>query len=421
MAESTPVVVALENVGKHYSIGAKRSRYATLRESIMELLTVASRRQESGKKGRRSDEDNHLWALRDVSFSITQGEVVGIIGRNGAGKSTLLKILARITEPSAGRVRLHGRVGSLLEVGTGFHPELTGRENVFLSGSILGMKRAEIIARFDEIVSFSGVERFIDTPVKRYSSGMMVRLAFAVAAHLEPEILLIDEVLAVGDAAFQRKCLGKLESVAKEGRTVIFVSHNMGLVQALCDRAVFLRHGAMYADGPAANVVSMYLQSLEEHVDSADLLTREERQGPGDVKLARIDVRAGEGLPQSTLSSGQFAQFTFHVTQVLPGLSCSFTIYDQQGQPVTYFDSAIAGNGDSLGHASNELVCMVQQCLLIPGRYRVNAALYLGGEMQDHLEGAVFFDVIHGSIDGRNVAEDAGYGSVAIPHRWRLP
>src|SRR6201985_1240165 len=237
--------IKVEQLGKQYQIG-DREIYETLRDAIMQKFRY---RREHGRRP-----VTKFWALSDVSFNVGQGEVVGIIGRNGAGKSTLLKVLSRITEPSTGHIILYGRVGSLLEVGTGFHPELTGRENVFLNGAILGMRRAEIRARFDEIVEFADIERFLDTPVKRYSSGMSVRLAFAVAAHLEPEILIVDEVLAVGDAAFQRKCLGKMQDVAQHGRTVIFVSHNMPAVQSLCTRAIWLHQGRIVARGIPTHV-----------------------------------------------------------------------------------------------------------------------------------------------------------------------
>ena len=228
------IAIRVENLGKMYRIGRAQQRHDTLRDLIVD---TAAHIKDWGKRGDKSDET--IWALKDVSFEVRRGEVVGIIGRNGAGKSTLLKILSRITEPTTGRAEIHGRVGSLLEVGTGFHPELTGRENIYLNGAILGMRRFEIERRFDEIVAFSEIERFLDTPVKRYSSGMYVRLAFAVAAHLEPEILLVDEVLAVGDAAFQKKCLGKMGNVAETGRTVLFVSHNMAAVSNLCKRGAW--------------------------------------------------------------------------------------------------------------------------------------------------------------------------------------
>ena len=244
------IAIRVENLSKLYHIGALQQRHDTLRDA---LVATVSPRQRPNRSTNSDDTD--LWALRDVSFEVKRGEVVGIIGRNGAGKSTLLKILSRITEPTSGRAEIHGRVGSLLEVGTGFHPELTGRENIYLNGAILGMRRAEIDRKFDEIVAFAEIEKFLDTPVKRYSSGMYVRLAFAVAAHLEPEILLVDEVLAVGDADFQKKCLGKMGDVARKGRTVLFVSHNMGAIAALCTTGVFLEAGSAALRGEAAQVV----------------------------------------------------------------------------------------------------------------------------------------------------------------------
>src|SRR5437016_1590224 len=254
--------IQVENVSKLYHIG-ERKPYKTVRESLMNVLSAPSRlsRRLRKTKTRRADE-TELWALRDVSFEVKQGEVVGLIGRNGAGKSTLLKVLSRITEPTAGRITIRGRVGSLLEVGTGFHPELTGRENIFLNGAILGMRRAEIVRKFDEIVTFAEMDRFIDTPVKHYSSGMYMRLAFGVAAHLHPEILVVDEVLAVGDAQFQKKCLGKMEDVAKQGRTVLFVSHNMQAIRQMCHRAVWLAEGQLLMDGPSDAVVHQYLADL---------------------------------------------------------------------------------------------------------------------------------------------------------------
>lgn len=256
------LAVRVAGLAKQYRIGTQRPRYATLRDAIRDAVVSIFNRRRAPRGGRGAgSRDDVIWALRDVSLEVREGEVVGIIGRNGAGKSTLLKILSSITEPTTGFAEVRGRVGSLLEVGTGFHAELTGRENIFLNGAILGMKRREVLQKFDEIVSFAEVERFIDTPVKHYSSGMYLRLAFAVAAHLEPEILLVDEVLAVGDAAFQKKCLAKMEDVGGRGRTVLFVSHNMPAVTRLCERAVLLEEGRVVGDGPADKVVSAYLSS----------------------------------------------------------------------------------------------------------------------------------------------------------------
>ena len=255
------VAIRAEGLGKHYTLGRSRAGYRTLRETLMDAVRWPFSRRRSAR-GAVATGPETLWALRDVSFEIHEGDAVGIIGRNGAGKSTLLKVLSRITTPSLGSAEIHGRVGSLLEVGTGFHPELTGRENTYLNGAILGMKNREIDAKFDEIVQFAELEKFIDTPVKHYSSGMYMRLAFAVAAHLETEILLIDEVLAVGDAAFQKRCLGKMEEVAAAGRTVLFVSHNMSAVTALCRRAIWIEAGTVGADGAAGEVAGRYMQTL---------------------------------------------------------------------------------------------------------------------------------------------------------------
>ena len=272
-----PTVITADHLAKRYTLGEHQAAYGTLRES----LARAGRRM-TGRDRRHETEE--IWALKDVSFEVQQGEVLGVVGRNGAGKSTLLKVLTRITSPTAGKVEIRGRVGSLLEVGTGFHPELTGRENIYLNGAILGMKRREIDERFDAIVEFSGVEKFMDTPVKRYSSGMYVRLAFAVAAHLEPEILLVDEVLAVGDAEFQRRCLGRMEELGSSGRTVIFVSHQLPAVAQLCDRAIHIAGGRIVDDGPAAAVIAKYLH--QAHSAGTERVW-EPDAAPGD-DLARI-------------------------------------------------------------------------------------------------------------------------------------
>src|SRR2546429_4904317 len=251
-------IIKVEGLSKQYRIGGRQEAYSTLRDSLAGAVRAPFKRLLSNG----SNNTDTIWALKDVSFEVLPGEVIGIIGRNGAGKSTLLKILSRITEPTSGRVELYGRIASLLEVGTGFHPELTGRENIYLNGAILGMGRSEIRRKFDEIVAFAEIEKFIDTPVKFYSSGMYVRLAFAVAAHLEPEILVVDEVLAVGDAAFQKKCIGKMGEVAKEGRTVLFVSHNMTAIRALCERGLLFDDGILVKHGPTEDAIRAYLQSV---------------------------------------------------------------------------------------------------------------------------------------------------------------
>ncbi len=284
-------IVRATNLGKQYSIGTRDAAYGTLREAIVSAVRTpfARLRRQNGKR-----QSETLWALKDVGFDVAPGEVIGIIGRNGAGKSTLLKVLSRITEPTVGRAELYGRVASLLEVGTGFHPELTGRENIYLNGAILGMKKTEIASKFDQIVEFSELEKFLDTPVKRYSSGMYMRLAFAVASHLEPEILVVDEVLAVGDASFQKKCLGKMSDVATKGRTVLFVSHNMVAIQSLCKRALWLDRGEIVEDGTAGAVVSNYLNHLFGHGGSLEETWSDVNTAPGNesVRLHRIRIAA---------------------------------------------------------------------------------------------------------------------------------
>lgn len=294
------IIIQVDNLSKHYVVGASASRRDGLRHAIESAVRSPFQWLKS-RTMRSRDEEREFWALRGVNLSIRRGEVVGFIGRNGAGKSTLLKVLSRITEPTTGRITLHGRVASLLEVGTGFHPELTGRENIFLNGAILGMSRVEIKQKFDEIVAFAEVERFLDTPVKRYSSGMYVRLAFAVAAHLEPEILVVDEVLAVGDAEFQKKCLSKMGDVANAGRTVLFVSHNMQAVARLCSRCVLLHRGQVMMDGESHRVANAYLNSgvtTSAAREWSDLAT-----APGDavVRLCATRIRSSEGHSVDTI------------------------------------------------------------------------------------------------------------------------
>ena len=324
-------IISVEHVSKRYRLHhQKRERYTALRDVLTNKVKGLFRPQTSDLRPQTSEED--FWALNDVSFTVKRGEVVGIIGRNGAGKSTLLKILSRITEPTAGRIRLAGRVASLLEVGTGFHPELTGRENIFLNGAILGMTQGEVRQKFDEIVAFAEVEKFLDTPVKRYSSGMYVRLAFAVAAHLEPEILIVDEVLAVGDAEFQKKCLGKMDQISHtEGRTVLFVSHQMGVVSALCQTAILLDHGAVICAGKVSDVLPVYLQSGFQETGE---LVWPEPVAPGNERIRLRAVRVLSGGQSGTnilLSAVLRLELDFEILQ--PGLriNASFHLLDKLG------------------------------------------------------------------------------------------
>jgi lipopolysaccharide transport system ATP-binding protein len=319
----TDLAIRVEKLGKRYRIG-ERAPYATLRETLTEVMRAPFRRLRANSKSEiRIPNSGHIWALKDVSFEVKQGETVGIIGRNGAGKSTLLKILCRVTEPTEGYAEIRGRVGSLLEVGTGFHPDLTGRENIYLNGAILGMKRAEIKRKFDEIVAFSEVEKFLDTPVKRYSSGMHVRLAFAVAAHFDPEILLIDEVLAVGDAAFQRKCLGKMSDAAGEGRTVVFVTHNMVAMQRLCHRGHLLEQGGIVASGDPGAVLAAYGSATVERSDAPP--------GPRSVPQGAVGfvawrVQGGAAPDEHTCYSGEACSIRLRLVAGRPVREANFGI-----------------------------------------------------------------------------------------------
>jgi lipopolysaccharide transport system ATP-binding protein len=306
-------IIRIDNISKLYNIGGLDAGYVTFRETLAGAIARPFRRIR-GEQGRRGDS---IWALKDVSFQVMQGEVVGVIGNNGAGKSTLLKILSRITQPTTGRTEVYGRLGSLLEVGTGFHPDLTGRENVFMNGSILGIRRAEIARKFDEIVEFSGIEKFIDTPVKWYSSGMYLRLAFSVAVHLDTEVLVMDEVLAVGDVAFQLKCMDKMNEIRNQGRTILFVSHNMAAMTRLCSRVVLLERGLLTADGPAHEVVSDYLGSSWKVTSEREWLSVEEAPSSDAVRLLRVRVRnkRGETAESVGIQEAVGVQLTYDVLQ----------------------------------------------------------------------------------------------------------
>ncbi len=419
----TDLAITTHNLGKQYHIGARQKSYNRLSEQLLDAAAAPFRRAGRILRGDATGAaglDQTMWALKDVSLQIRRGDVVGIIGRNGAGKSTLLKILSQITEPTTGYADVYGRIGSLLEVGTGFHPELTGRENIFLNGAILGMSRAEVKRKFDEIVAFAEIDEFIDTPVKHYSSGMYVRLAFSVAAHLETDTLLVDEVLAVGDVAFQRKCLGKMEDAASTGRTVLFVSHNMGLMQTLCQRGIFLEDGTVIADGDIGEAVNAYLRSLDE-AGGQDLAQRSDRRGRGDVRVVRVEIYDGQGLPTTILRSGSSARFHFYLNRLVPGASCLFSVFNQFGQQLAVFETALPGPEDyrepDLGPC---FICEFDELMFLPGRYRLNVMIRDGGEVQDFVEAAATFDVEAGHLRGRPMNRRK-QSSVGLPHRWILP
>ena len=353
-------IVRVENLGKEYRIGKRQQAYDTLRETITGAVRRLGRARTNGKEER-------IWALKDVNFEVARGEVIGVIGRNGAGKSTLLKMLSRITQPTTGRAELFGRVASLLEVGTGFHPELTGRENIYLNGAILGMKKKEIALKFDQIVAFAELERFLDTPVKRYSSGMYMRLAFAVASHLEPEILLVDEVLAVGDAAFQKKCLGKMGAVAREGRTVLFVSHNMVAVRSLCGRALWLDRGEMVAAGETAPVVLDYLE--QSTLPVLEQNWEDPAQAPGNeivqIRSARVRAVDTNDRQEITIESEIEIEFDFWSHQSDAVLNLTMHLYTAEGVYVL-----ATGSGSKLRPRG-----LVRETVRIPGRF-LNDGIY---------------------------------------------
>lgn len=330
----TAVVVSVRGLSKRYRLGTSAAPYGRLTESLSEGISSLFSKK---KRKSRQHAPEHVWALRDVSFDVGEGEVIGIIGRNGAGKTTLLKVLSRITEPTSGEARVRGRVGSLLEVGAGFHHELTGRENVLLNGSILGMPRKEIERRFDEIVAFSEVERFIDTPIKRYSSGMLVRLAFAVAAHLEPDVLIVDEVLAVGDAAFQKKCLGRMGEVGTSGRTVLFVSHNMGAVRALCQRGLVLNSGSVGFDGSASDAIAAYMTEIGEVEGGGEVAWSSEdpsRPRTEEIALNRIRLIGPSGQPQSVFDTDTSirVEIDYEILRPLRGTRFVLGVYTPEGE-----------------------------------------------------------------------------------------
>jgi lipopolysaccharide transport system ATP-binding protein len=393
--------IRAEGLGKLYRLGLGY-RHDTLRDALVSALAGRLGRATPRKASAASD----LWALRDVSFEIATGEVVGIIGGNGAGKSTLLKILSRITVPTTGRAAIRGRVGSLLEVGTGFHPELTGRENVYLNGALLGMRRAEIQRRFDEIVAFAEVERFLDTPVKRYSTGMYMRLAFAVAAHLEPEVLLVDEVLAVGDAPFQRKCLGKMGETAAAGRTVLFVSHNMTAVQTLCRRAIYLAEGRVRADGPAREVVRSYVGLLQARGQVRSWPQLETAPGNQDVRLTSAAVRALGADVESVLTTVTpfELEFCFRNLGGASRLDLSLHLHNEEGTLV--FSSPSLGErnwgGRPLPSGRYRAVCRVPGGLLNQGNYRVDLWLVKDRAHLLHKEADILSFEVGDDVEGRD-------------------
>jgi lipopolysaccharide transport system ATP-binding protein len=380
-------VIHVDNLSKHYEIGVQqKSRHQTAREALVDACAQTWRglRRISRGKRREKPAESSFWALKDVSFDVRQGEVVGIVGRNGAGKSTLLKILSRIVEPTAGRAVVRGRVGSLLEVGTGFHPDLTGRENVYLNGAILGMARAEIARKFDDIVGFAELQKFIDTPVKRYSSGMYVRLAFAVAAHLEPEILIVDEVLSVGDATFQDKCMGTMQRTASSGRTILYVSHNLASIQQLCTRAIMLRQGKVVAEGTPHDIVRGYLADVKT-LKKVSVRDWPDRAGTGEARIIDLEVTDENGTPSDNVLFGRDLRFTIVADFHEPVLDPVFglLIYSMGGEPL--LDVRSWHSGLRLGRVKGRIAIegTVPMLGAYPGEYLLSPFVAAAGCRED--------------------------------------
>lgn len=434
---SKDIAISVENISKVYRLGVKDAIHETFAATFTDYLKNPLKNYKKHRSLYKFDDvfDEHgvplnvdredvLWALKDVSFDVINGDVLGVIGGNGAGKSTLLKILSRVTHPSSGKLHIHGRVGSLLEVGTGFHPDLTGRDNIYLNGTILGMRRAEVERKLDQIVDFSGVEKFIDTPVKRYSSGMTVRLAFAVAAHLEPEILIIDEVLAVGDAEFQKKCLNKMEDVGKGGRTVIFVSHNMAAVSALCTRGIVIQKGQITYMGNTSEAVDIYLGSGK--VLSSDLASRDDREGNGDVKMMDLWLENNKGQRVTDIRLGETITIKGSYKGAQPGskLRIVFEIGGHLRGRMMRFDTSIQGNKGYSWPQDGVVSCQLDAPInLDPGSYHILYAIYNSeNELEDYLPKAMMFHVLEDDFfgSGRLYGIDNCRPMFLMKHNWTV-
>ncbi|MBE2269077.1 MAG: ABC transporter ATP-binding protein [Anaerolinea sp.] len=421
------IAIRAEGLSKSYQIAGQREKYSTFRDSLMKGLTAPARRARALLRGQAhgaSELNETFWALQDVSFEIKHGEVIGIIGRNGAGKSTLLKILSRITEPTRGVADLYGRVGALLEVGTGFHPELTGRENLYLNGAILGMKRAEIARKFDEIVAFADIETFIDTPVKHYSSGMGLRLGFSVAAHLDPDILIVDEVLAVGDAAFQQRCLNKMNAVANDGRTVLFVTHNMSAVVNLCSRTYLLSHGRIAVEGPTADVVSQYL-SVANSTDKISLEQHPGRRSTSKPFLKQVQLTSVDGTPTAQFKVDEPLRVVVEVEGTpndIRTMSLGLMIKDHLG--TTVFATNMKSYGLIYQNKTGEraqIAATFRQPFLAPGSFSISLYLGNGTYDVDVIDEAIYFDVVWSRIPEIVLPPKKAFGSVFTVVDWNFP
>jgi lipopolysaccharide transport system ATP-binding protein len=414
------IVIDVENVGKSYRLAHKRSGNDTLRDSIMCGARAFTSRLLRGNNSEHLPEmpgTEEFWALRDISFQVPRGQALGLIGRNGAGKSTMLKLLSRITEPTTGRIRLRGRITSLLEVGTGFHPELTGRENIFLNGAILGMKRVHIRDKFDEIVAFGEIEKFLDTPVKHYSSGMYVRLAFAVAAHLEPEILIVDEVIAVGDAAFQRKCIGKMQNVAKQDRTVVFVSHNMATIRALCSRAIVLDQGRITYDASAQNAATCYLKANQGTFDvTSNSLRNRLTRTSGAVRFTSIRFEDDQGCERPSFEQGTTVRITLTCLtyRLVPDLGIIVAIRGGISTDQLTSIKTVLSETELRPHTELKITLTLPAIPLRPGDYSLYICLgnKQGDRFHDVLDKNVSLPTLSITSDETDLHTIAGYFSI---------
>lgn len=406
--------VIVENLTKRYVLG-EAEQFGMLRERLIRLLR---------KPFAAPREDSILWALRDVSLQIGQGEIVGIIGRNGAGKSTLLKVLSKITYPTSGRVKVNGRVSSLLEVGTGFHDELTGRENILLNGSILGMQRSEVVKKMDAIMDFAGVTKFIDTPIKRYSSGMRLRLGFAVAAHLEPDILIVDEVLAVGDAGFQKKCLGVMEGLRTSGRTVLFVSHNMAAVENLCSRVIWIDKGQVRQDGDTQTVIKSYMDSFAEGRDSGfDLIPSEDRRGNGQIRFTKVEYFGLDRKPLKLIRSGDsvIARMHYVCKQRAANPAFVFRIHTMLGTMAVEMNTWMTDTEiPYLNPGEGYMDLEIDFLNLTPGRYMVSLEVGAMGLCYDRLDYCGTMEIDTSDYYGSGKGIESRFGLMFLPIRWNL-
>jgi lipopolysaccharide transport system ATP-binding protein len=415
---SNEIAIKADGLGKMYRLGREIPCASTLPGKIRN--TVSAPFEWLSEQIRKPDKNELLWALKDVSFEIKRGEVVGFIGHNGAGKSTLLKLLSRITEPTTGYADIHGRIAALLEVGTGMHPELTGRENIYMNGTVLGMKKREIDFRFDEIVDFSGISKFIDTAVKRYSSGMRVRLGFAIAAHLNPEILVVDEVLAVGDAEFQSRCIGRMSEVASSGRTVLFVSHNMGAILNLCKRVMVLDRGSVVDDGVPNRCIAKYYRDEECQLGHGHI-GNVSRQGSGAAKVTMFQVFDINGDKVHTLIGGDTYRFQLHVESVKPinwkRVNVGFNISTQEGILLAYLDDSYTDGceNDSMS-TSKDYVCEIERFPLIAGKYAIGIFVRYNNEMSDHISRALSIDVDKGNF--YKSGKQAMRAPIMLDYQW---